>query len=272
MTEQTLPLPGVGNARQLGSIRIGDRYVRDGVLLRTGGLNHITPEGLEALRQTYRVQTVIDLRMGTERDRSPDPEIPGAQNLHLPVLEMGDRLEGVDLGQAEAFLDPGQDQLKLFDRIRDNSFLNDRLYVDFLLGGRGKLAYQMFFKALLQLDGGRAILWHCTNGKDRTGCAAMLVLFALGASRETVMEDYLLTNACNARLLEDIRQKAAPFGFPPAKLDTLLFLSGAVSEAYMDNAIDALDREYGSVQGYLSEALGINGRETELLRQKYLTD
>ena len=76
MTEQGLPLAGVGNARQLGGYRIGDRRIRDGVLLRTADLNHITPEALEALRKKYRVQTVIDLRMSTERGRLPDPEIP----------------------------------------------------------------------------------------------------------------------------------------------------------------------------------------------------
>ena len=270
MTGQNLPLAGVGNARQLGGYRIADRHVKDGVLLRTADLNHITPEALEMLRKKYHIQTVIDLRMSTERNRLPDPEIPGAKNLHLPVLDMEDMLEGADPELAERFMDPGRDRMKLFDRIYEEGFLSDQLYVNFLLAERGKRAYRAFFKALLQLDEGRAILWHCADGKDRTGCAAMLTLFALGASRETVMEDYLLTNACNARLLEGIRQRVAPLGFPPAKLDALLFLSGAVSEAYMDNAINALSREYGSVQGYLAEVLDVGKQETELLRHKFL--
>ncbi len=48
-------------------------------------------------------------------------------------------------------------------------------------------------------------------GNARTGCAAMLALFALGASRETVLEDYLMTNAVNAQKLSEIRQKAVPY-------------------------------------------------------------
>lgn len=51
MTGQNLPLAGVGNARQLGGYQIGDRHVKDGVLLRTADLNHITPEALEMLRK-----------------------------------------------------------------------------------------------------------------------------------------------------------------------------------------------------------------------------
>ena len=38
------------------------------------------------------------------------------------------------------------------------------------------------------------LLLHCTSGKDRTGFAAALLLLALGVSRETVIEDYDLTN------------------------------------------------------------------------------
>ena len=122
------------------------------------------------------------------------------------------------------------------------------------------------------MEQGRAILWHCADGKDRTGCAAMLLLFALGASRETVMEDYLLTNVFNAQKLEVIRQRVAPLGSEPKKLETLLFLSGGVIEGYLTRAIEAMNREFGGVQGYLSEALGIGEIEISELRCRLLTE
>ncbi|MFL6693432.1 MAG: tyrosine-protein phosphatase, partial [Ramlibacter sp.] len=37
-------------------------------------------------------------------------------------------------------------------------------------------------------------VFHCTAGKDRTGLAAALMLHALGATRDEIMRDYLLTN------------------------------------------------------------------------------
>ena len=37
-------------------------------------------------------------------------------------------------------------------------------------------------------------VFHCTAGKDRTGVAAALLLHALGATREEILRDYLLTN------------------------------------------------------------------------------
>ena len=162
--------------------------------------------------------------------------------------------------------------MALFNMAYENGFVNDRLYEGFLLDARGRAAYRAFFEALLDLEDGRAILWHCTDGKDRTGCAAMLTLFALGADRETVYHDYMLTNVYNARTIEAVRQRVAPHDFPEDKLNALLIMCGAVAEVYMDNALEALDREFGGAQGYLSEALGVKEKETACLRQKLLTE
>jgi protein-tyrosine phosphatase len=117
-----------------------------------------------------------------------------------------------------------------------------------------------------------AVLWHCTDGKDRTGCAAMLLLSALVASRETIMEDYLLTNEYNAAVWIAVRQKAEACHMPPVKRDAMLFMSGCVEESYMEYAIDLLEKRYGDVTGYLKDALGIGSGELHALREKYLCD
>ena len=276
MLESAIDLKGVGNARQLGGYRIGDRRIREGVLLRTAALTRIAPGAIEALQNQYHLQTIVDLRMSFECDMHPDPAIPGAQYLHLPVMELEDTLTAasgdVDPQLMAMFTNPGTDRMEMFNRVYEQGFLNDELYVGFLLSERGRAAYRAFFQALLALEEGRSILWHCTDGKDRTGCAAMLTLFALGADRETVYHDYMLTNVYNAHMLEAIRRRVAPCGFPEEKLNALLIMSGAVAEALMDNALEALDREYGGVQGYLSEALGVGRAETERLRQRFLTN
>ena len=43
---------------------------------------------------------------------------------------------------------------------------------------------------------------HCTEGKDRTGGMSALLLLALGASREMVIEDFTLSNKCVYRRAE----------------------------------------------------------------------
>jgi len=97
------------------------------------------------------------------------------------------------------------------------------------------------------------------------------VLFALGADHETVMHDYMLTNVYNTDILETIRRRVAPLGMSEEKLNALLFMSGGVAETHMNNAIDALNRECGSVQGYLRE-LGVGEKEIGEIRSKLLIE
>ena len=282
-----IDLPGIGNARELGNYIIGDRIVKSSVLLRTARLDNADPEAIKRLEQEYHVQTVIDFRMTEEQLQMPDPIIQGAENLIAPVMEMEDTLElnpGIKktFGGAETdvieksrdmlamYNDPKVDRMAMFNMMYDYGMLDDNTYVFFLLGERGKSAYRTFFDALFKLEPGRAILWHCADGKDRTGCAAMLLLFALGASRETVMEDYLLTNIYNAQKLDAIRQQVAHLNFEQKKLDTLLFMSGGVAETYMNRAVDTLIERYGSVIGYLKQELGIEESGLDALRATFL--
>ena len=66
-------------------------------------------------------------------------------------------------------------------------------YQQMYLPEDGIAMFRGFFKELLDADGG-AVLWHCVSGKDRTGNATMLLLTVLGVDKETIIEDFLLTN------------------------------------------------------------------------------
>ena len=269
MLKQAIDLPGVGNARELGGYSAGDRQIKKGVLLRTAGLNGVTPEAIAKLQNEYRLQYVADLRMSQERSALPEPEIPGARNIHLSVIEIED-YHIDDLGLIEEFA-KGTDRMKLFEMSYEAGMLGPNQYIFFLLGERGKRAYREFFRILLENDPDKgAVLWHCADGKDRTGCAAMLLLSALGASRETIIADYMLSNEYNSERIKAVKQKTAALQMPPDKLDALMFLSGAVIERYMTNAIDELTEKYGSAVGYLRDELGIGDAEIGELKSKYL--
>ena len=85
------------------------------------------------------------------------------------------------------------------------------------------------------------------------------------------MRDDLLTNDYNAPKLRAIRQRIEPMGWPEEKVDALLFMSGGVSAAYMNNGIDALNREYGTVGGCLSQELAVGSDELDALKHRYLS-
>ena len=269
MLKQAIDLPGVENARELGGYAVGGRRIKKGALLRTAGLGGISEETVVKLQNGYSLRTVIDFRMTNERAAVPDPEIPGARNIHLPVIEFEDYPVN-DPKLVEEYEKCG-DRMKVFELAYSLGMLGPQQYILFLLGERGRKAYREFFRILLEHDPDKgAVLWHCTDGKDRTGCAAMLLLSALGAGRDEIIDDYMLTNEYKAPQIEAIRQKIAAYPMPPEKLDALLFMSGAVVGQYMTNAIDTLNEKYGSVEGYLREELNVGAHELEILRRKYL--
>lgn len=115
-----------------------------------------------------------------------------------------------------------------------------------------------FFGHLLESD--EPTVFHCTAGKDRTGFAAALVLHALGASHDEVMRDYLLTNE---------RLNTAPLRgtlLPAHVADVLL----RVQPEFLDAAFEAIAQDYGSLQSYVGDGLGLRAQEMQRLRELYL--
>lgn len=270
MPAQGIDLPGVRNARELGGYRIGEMTIKKGILLRSGSLTGATEEARRDLAEKYRVQTIADFRMSEETAKSPDPEIPGARKLHLPMLETAD-MNTPDPEYVAVIADPAVDKRTKFEMTYRKKIIDEQVYVDFLRKERGKSAIRGFFGALAELEDGRAILWHCRDGKDRTGLAAMLLLSALGADRETVLADYMLTNEFNRNIVEEAEKAAAEWQMPRDMADLYLFMTGGVIRGYMECALEYLDREYGGATGYLEKEIGIGADERERLRAKFLT-
>ena len=254
--KQGLKLTSVGNARELGGYRIGEKTVKRGTLLRTASLAALSDEDKSILQKDYRVAVIVDLRMSIEGKVSPDPELEDVKKLHLPVMEAED-YPGFNDDVAKIITSPKADRSKLLQTALDMGMFSDRLYADFLFSGRGKSAFRGLFQCLLELPDDRALLWHCTDGKDRTGVAGMLILTALGASRETILSDYMLTNEFNEKKLSAARKalELAPMSDQIKELS--LFGAGAVYQRYMENALLAMEENCGSPEAYLEKELGI---------------
>jgi protein-tyrosine phosphatase len=114
-----------------------------------------------------------------------------------------------------------------------------------------------FFVHLLESD--HPTVFHCTAGKDRTGFAAALVLHALGATREEVMHDYLLTNE---------RLKPPSFAWRGMEPHVAEVLWGVRPE-FLQASFDAIDQDYGGLDGYLRDGLKIGPAQRDRLRSLY---
>jgi protein-tyrosine phosphatase len=118
------------------------------------------------------------------------------------------------------------------------------------------------FRALFAhlLEDRAPLVIHCTAGKDRTGFACALILHALGVADEVIAEDYLLTNRLYRRdpgtssdLPDDVKQ-----------------VLGSVEGSFLAAAFEAISTDYGDLEAYFSEGLGIGAGERAALQARYL--
>lgn len=265
--KQSIPLTSLRNARELGGYQTADgRKVKNGVLLRTAKLKDISEEDKRTLSESYKLQHIIDFRMPMEMVDATDPAIVGAKYSHLDVIDMtvfaGDDVPDVDMSSL--------DFIELTSMVLQYGMFNDDMYISFIMPDYGKKAFSSFFRLLLDADPDRAVLWHCTGGKDRTGVAAMLLLSALGVDEEVIIEDYMLTNKYNAEQIEKTRQYLKSKGCDDEFISKGILVFDAVDEVIMRTAIDYLKAEYGSVVGYIRDELNISNEEINSLKEKYL--
>ncbi len=259
----------VQNARDLGGIIIGDSQIKRGKLLRCASLSNATGEDILKLQKEYNPAYVVDFRMNHETEQSPDPKIPDTLNYSIPVLE----LENVPGFKADFFShkkEISDNRLQKLIELTKSGLPDERLYLLFLHSDRGKKAYTTFFNLLIQLPEDKGIVWHCKDGKDRTGIAAMLLLSALGASNDVILEDYLLTNKQNEKTLSELRHKLDGVDIPESQKEIVLFISGGVYERYLLSAINWLKDNYGGALGYLSKECMVDEAAVRKLKEKFL--
>ena len=270
--KQSIKLEGVANARQLGGyVGAGGKTVKDGVLLRTAVLSNATEADVKRLTETYHLAENIDFRMDQEVEADPELEIDGVKNLNIRIIDeeaLAKARESLTPEDLEMMV--SDDPVQKIESIKKLGIVGDQMYVNFLSHDAGKQGYAQMFKELLALPEGQSLLFHCTQGKDRTGCAAMLILSALGVDEDTIMNDYLLTNEFNAELIAQERQELLDAGVKESDVDSVMIARDQVFPQIMTNALDWLKKEYGSVQGYITKELGVTEEQIEQLQDKFL--
>ena len=238
-----LRLAGATNFRDLGGYAgQGGRTVRWRRLFRSDHLATLTSEDIAVL-SGLSVSRVFDFRGVNERVEFVC-SLPSA-TVHSLAIEPTVVQGMKDLMDAGQVVTPELTQ----DLMRQT-------YRDFVLGNSARFAD--LFGHLLEHDG--PLVFHCTAGKDRTGFAAAMILTALGVAKEVVMQDYLLTNTLYK--MPTLTQAALP-----QEVMTILW---RVQEGFLDAAFEVVDAEFGGLQPYLQDHLGLDALRLERLRELYL--
>ena len=206
---------------------------------------------------------------------SPDPEVHGAENVHISIMdkkEMESEMKKQNSELYEKFFKMQQelDLIPFLISSVDMGIVSDRLYIDFVTSKSGRNGYRKFFECIEGVSPDRAFLFHCTQGKDRTGVAAMLILSALEISEETILKDYMLTNKYNEALIRKEREMLRERLGREADTDRYLSAMDQVDSRYMENVLSYLKKTYGSVRNYITEELGQTEKSLEQLKEKFL--
>jgi protein-tyrosine phosphatase len=242
--DRSLKLTGASNFRDLGGyVGLDGRSVRWRRLFRSDHLAALTDDDVAAL-STLGLTRVCDLRGVRERAQAAC-RLPGVVVHSLPI-------EPVVINDIKAWLDSGRPLTA-----PDTVGLMHQTYRAFVHDNAVRFAE--LFDHLLDNDA--PLVFHCTAGKDRTGFAAALILLALGVPRPVVAQDYLLTNA-----LYQMPQFTASF----APEEVLRVLWG-VQESFLNEALHAVDADFGGVARYLEQALGLGPKEQARLAALYLS-
>lgn len=241
---------GIENFRELGGIALpGGKKVKSGLLFRCGDLADATDRDVAELER-LGIRTIIDLRDATEREFRPDREIPGAEQIHLPAMPR--------------LAPPGPEGEAHRAKFRRNpGAVYDAMYQQLASNEVARSSYRQMFEVLLRQPGA-PVLWHCRQGKDRTGVAATLILAALGASWEEQRTEYLRTNTA----MQPAYDAMVARGEPEEELwfqRQFLFVAAPRIERYREEACSM----EGSFDTYLSRQMGLTEEKLTLLRQAY---
>ena len=269
--EQALNMSTISNARELGGYKTQDgKTIRKGVLLRSAALTDASQEELDSLVDQYNLAAIIDFRAAYELESEPEPIIDDVLQYNFRIMD--EQMMAVRAASISDLLtDPNADPVKRMTAILDAGVISDQMYVEFLQGEIGKAGYRDFFRVLLETPEGEAVLWHCTNGKDRTGVAAMLLLGVLNVDEQTIMEDFLLTNAFFEAEISAMRNQLGTYIQDKEMLEELLVTGKGVYAPYMQNAIDYINDNYGDIPGYAKTELGLTDADIVKLQNLYTT-
>ena len=143
-----------------------------------------------------------------------------------------------------------------------------QLYPAIVTDPQSQANYGKFLRGVLAAKGG--VLWHCSEGKDRCGWGSALLLAALGASRQVIVEDFDMSNLSYANQVEALSAQVRDMKGGEGAVEFIQAMVG-VSTKNFEATLDLIDQQYGSMEQYLEKQLGFSKEEQNLLRAKYLT-
>jgi len=250
--DREIHLKGTSNTRDIGGYLTSDlRTLRWRQIIRSENLSQLTASDFQKLEE-IGVKTVIDLR--TEREHEQSPTVWLGDNpprfFHFPV------------GDSQNDWFNAQRKLMKSNRFTEEQALEHMVDGYRMIAEVGPSSYQKLMDVVLD-QSNWPVLIHCNAGKDRAGVAVTLILEALGVDRETIMEEFLLTNEIGrseekAIFLSKKRKSSRSVGGRnKGSSASAWFPIVGVQPEMLEAFYVSVDEQYGSMDAFLTE-LGVD--------------
>lgn len=264
LERRCVALDGQTNFRDLGGYESADgRTVKWGVLFRSGRLNALSDADLEIVGD-LGIQTVVSFLTSEETEATGGDRLPvGVRETPLPI----------EHGVANELTQAANVARQTGDFSAVPAELNSEIHR--ILIEDAADVYASLIREIIAAES-LPLAFHCSHGVHRTGTASAIILSLIGVPWETVREDYLLSNVTRAEEVEmrlgQLRELAAKNqGVEPDEIDTTNMEAFYILDgAYVDASLATINEEYGSVENYAKERLGLTSEEVEKLRDALL--
>ncbi len=236
------------NLRELGGIATADgRRIRRGIIYRSGDLADLTEASSNRMAELGIVAR-IDFRSIAERKLRPyNWHAPGAIQVWENPSSRHDAAVRDLMEQAEKGTDAAHAAMNAIYR-----------ELPIFLAS----SYGVLFRWLS--DGRLPILYSCTAGKDRTGVATALILWALGVEKKTITEEYELSNT-QFDQIKKIAMRSYNFN-DDASVRTIL----ASDRLYIEQMMNHVENRFISIEGYLERVLNFDAHSLKRMRDQTL--
>lgn len=241
LSETVLPLKGASNFRDLGGIQVtSDAIIKWGKIYRSDQLSQLTEDDLVYL-DSIRIRSILDYRSRHEVRKFTDKTLDSAQFRYSIPIAAGAVRSSANPSNSNVETLALQMQMMYRDYIKDSDCLN---------------SFRLMFK-ILQYDLSTPVLLHCSAGKDRTGIAVALIMYALGVPEKEIVANYMESANHVPQRYIDIVDK-----YP--RMEPIF----TVDRSYLESSLDEIKALYGSIDFFLTKVLMVN---TSLLKDIYLT-
>jgi protein-tyrosine phosphatase len=244
------------NFRDIGGLQTQDgKIIRWGKIFRSDNLSDLKTSEFYRFNDLH-IQTVYDLRTQSEIKDKPD-HLPGTTRyVHFSVLkDRGDLLSALRTKVLNGAL-TRQQSVDLTQELYEGSV------------GENLPAIRELIHRILESD--EPVLYHCTAGKDRTGIVTALLLSILHVDRQTIMNEYLLSNYYRRPKIEKMLSRAKLAKLVKPHLDlTVIENFMKVDPQYLNATFAVIDQRYGGMEKFIQSELGFDAVSRQAIIGKF---